>query len=88
MYARLVRILTAVVVVALCGPAVLRGSDIIRFWMVDNVVDEDVGPTEAQIETLRRWVTISGLAVSARESSLPYVNDRTRCAITWCQMSR
>ena len=76
MYARPLRIFTALVIFGLCGPAVSRGWDIIRFWMADRIVDTNLGPTESQIEAVRPWVAVSGLAFSARESSLPVVDDR------------
>src|SRR5258707_8179355 len=76
MDSRGLRILTTLVVVGLCGPAVFRGWDIVRFWIANSIADEDLGPTESEIEALHPWVAVSGLAFSARETSLPYVRDR------------
>ena len=73
---RLARILTTLGVVVLCGPAMSRGWDIVRFCMADSVADADRGPTQDQIEAVRPWVNVAGLAFPARTSSLPYVDDR------------
>src|SRR4051794_8548306 len=59
------RVLMIVAVGALCGPAIFRGADIVRFSIADT-----------QNESVRRWVDVSGLAFSARESSMIYVDDR------------
>ena len=73
MPARLVRILTALVVVGMCAPVVLKGSDIILFSIADNA---DGDPSDDQIEAMRPWTAVPGLAFSALQSSLHYVKDR------------
>jgi hypothetical protein len=72
MSARLVRILTTLVVVGLCGPAVLRGRDIVRF----SKAEADLGPDGSGTDAVRPWGEISGVAFSAQESSLTVVDDR------------
>ncbi len=66
MYMQGIRLLTALTIVGACALAVSRGSDIIRFSMAEAGFD----PTDNPSEVLRPWVTVSGLAFSARESSL------------------
>jgi hypothetical protein len=54
-----IRAATALFVLFLCLPAIVRGADILRFSVADDN-DEDTRP----------WANVSGLAFSALESSL------------------
>lgn len=68
---RLGRTLVAIALIGLCGLAMLRGSEIVRF----SIVEMNLGSDENRFEALRPWMNVSGLAYSARISSLSTVND-------------
>jgi hypothetical protein len=66
MRVRGVRLLSAIAVVGVCGLAMSRGWDIVRFSMADA----DLAPRGNRTEAVRPWVAVPGLAFSARESLL------------------
>jgi hypothetical protein len=68
---RIVRILTAVAVVTICVLAMSRGWDIVRY----SLAEATSGTSEDRSESVQPWNSISGLAFTVRESSLPVVVD-------------
>jgi hypothetical protein len=60
----MIRVATALLILALCVPAVMRGWDILRF-----------SRAEVNGEDTRPWVGVSGLTFSALESSLTALTD-------------
>jgi hypothetical protein len=65
------RMLVAIAVIGLCGLAMLRGSQIVRFSIAEALLDSDVNRYNA----LRPWLNVPGLAYTARTSALSTVND-------------
>src|ERR1700692_4972483 len=65
------RLLAILAVVGLCLPAVSRGWDLVRF----SKAQSDVSLGENGTEALRSWADVSGLAFTARASSLTVVDD-------------
>lgn len=68
---RLARMLVAIAIIGLCGLAVLRGSDIVRFSIAEALLNSDANRYDA----LRPWLNVPGLSYSARISALSTVND-------------
>lgn len=60
------RIPVAITVIALCGFAVFRGVDIVRFTIAKSGLEA----TESQTETLLQWASVPGLAFYALEAAL------------------
>jgi hypothetical protein len=59
------RFLTALAVIGMCALTAFRGVDIVRFKFAAGNLPAGANPTDA----LRPWVTISGVAFSAREAA-------------------
>jgi hypothetical protein len=64
MQARIVRSLTALAVVGMCGWPVWKGFEVIRYTMADP-----------KIEAVQPWLDVAGLAFVAREYALTSVDD-------------
>jgi hypothetical protein len=60
------RLLTALVVIAVCGLAVSRGLDIVRF----SNAKAGIAAHEHRADAVRRWTAVPGLASAAWEVSL------------------
>ena len=74
---RIVSLVTAVAVIGVSSPTVVRGWDIVRFSIAN------AGIEDSQAQAARPWVATSGLSFSARESSLtaiaePQVDENLR----------
>jgi hypothetical protein len=63
--------LVAIAIIGLCGLAMLRGLEIVRFSMAEALLDSGVN----RYDVLRPWLNVPGLAYSARTSALSTVND-------------
>jgi hypothetical protein len=61
---RIIRLLTALAVIGVCGWPVWQGLNMIRFAMADS-----------QPEAVYPWLNVSGLAFAAREDALTSVDD-------------
>ena len=71
MRARIGRILVALVVIGLCGLAMLRGWEIVRF----SLTETRLGADDNRAEILRPWINVPGLAFAARQASLATIVD-------------